>query len=153
MDRAAKLASVLSARMAMRLNSLSLQKKFSMSHLYISASSGSGAGPARMLGDNDLGAALVEVGDDGVAVEGLVGDQRTERDAVDQRRHADRVEAMAGQQDKTDQIAERVGEGEYLGGHAALGAAYGLALRSEERRVGKECRAWGGGCSVGGWWA
>ena len=75
---AAKLWSVLSARMAMRLNSLSLQKKFSMRwrHLYISASIGERRGAARMLRDDDLGAALVEIGDDGVAVEGLVGDQR-----------------------------------------------------------------------------
>ena len=33
---------------------------------------------AGMLGDDDLGAARVEIGDDGVAVEGLVGDQRAE---------------------------------------------------------------------------
>ena len=31
-------------------------------------------GATRMLRDDDLGAALVEVGDDGVAVESLVGD-------------------------------------------------------------------------------
>ena len=34
--------------------------------------------PARMLGDDDFGAARVEIGDDGVAVERLVGDQRAE---------------------------------------------------------------------------
>jgi hypothetical protein len=53
-------------------------------------------GPARMLGDDDLGA------------EGLVGNQRTEIDAVDQRRHADGVEAMAGKEDEAHEIAERV---------------------------------------------
>ena len=37
-------------------------------------------GAARMLGDHDLGAALVEIGDDVVAVERLVGDQRAELD-------------------------------------------------------------------------
>src|SRR5688572_27751296 len=82
----------------------------------------------RMLGDHRLGAALVEIGDDGVAVEGHVGDQRAEGDAVDQGLDTDGVEPMAGQQDEADQIAERVGEGEDFGGHAALGAAYGLAL-------------------------
>ena len=77
---AAKLWSVLSARMAMRLNSLSLQKKFSIRcrHLYISVVDGERLGAARMLGDDDLGAARVEIGDDGVAVERLVGDQRVE---------------------------------------------------------------------------
>ena len=43
-------------------------------------------GAARMQRDHDLSAALVEVGDDVVAVESLVGDQRAERDALDQRR-------------------------------------------------------------------
>ena len=38
---------------------------------------------ARMLGDDDLGAARVEVGDDGVAVERLVGDQRVEGQSLD----------------------------------------------------------------------
>src|SRR5271166_5822990 len=33
---------------------------------------------ARMLRDDDLGAARVEIGDDGVAIERLVGDQRAE---------------------------------------------------------------------------
>ena len=84
---------------------------------------------ARVLRDDDLGAALVEVGDDGVAVESLVGDQRSERDPLDQRRDANRVEALTGQQDEVDEIAERIGEREYLGRHAALGAAYGLTLR------------------------
>lgn len=36
---------------------------------------------ARMLGDDDLGATLVQIGDDGVAVEGFVGDQSAEGEA------------------------------------------------------------------------
>jgi hypothetical protein len=64
-----------------------------------------------VLRDHDLGAALVEVGDNVVAVESLVGDQRAEFDAVDQRRNADRVEALSRQQDESNEIAERVGEG------------------------------------------
>ena len=35
-------------------------------------------------------------------------------DSVDQRSDADRIEAVAGQQDEADQIAERVGQREYL---------------------------------------
>src|SRR3546814_478836 len=81
-----------------------------------------------MLGDDDFGTAVVQFGNDGIAVEGLVGDQRAERDAVDERRHADRIETVARQQLEAHAIAERVGEGEDLGGHAASGAAYGLAL-------------------------
>ena len=41
---------------------------------------------------------------------------------------ADRVEAMAGQQNEAHEIAERVGQRQDLGRHAALGAADGLAL-------------------------
>jgi hypothetical protein len=54
-------------------------------------------GAAGMLRDHDLGAALVEVGDDIVAVEGLVGDQGTELDAVDQRPDPHRVIALPRQ--------------------------------------------------------
>ena len=35
-----------------------------------------------MLGDHDFGAALVEIGDDGIAVEGYVGDQSAEGQPV-----------------------------------------------------------------------
>ena len=81
-----------------------------------------------MLRDDDLGAALVEVGNNGVAVEGLVSDQAAEGDAVDQGRDADRIETMAGQQDEADEIAERVGQRQDFGCHAAFGAADRLVL-------------------------
>ena len=54
--------------------------------------------PARVLGDNDFGAAFVKIGHDGVAVEGLGGDQHVEGQSLDERWHADRVEAMPRQQ-------------------------------------------------------
>src|SRR6202171_6761292 len=85
-------------------------------------------GAARMLRNHDLGAPLVEVGDDVVAVEGLVGDRGAKLDAVDERRDADSIEALSRQQDESDEIAERVGEDQDLGRHAPLGAADGLAL-------------------------
>lgn len=52
-------------------------------------------GAARMLGDDNLGAAFVGVGDDGAAVEGLVADRTAESDAVNERRHADGIGAPA----------------------------------------------------------
>src|SRR6202034_3323431 len=126
---ALKLWSVLSARMAMRLNSLSLQKKFSMMapfvHLGVDLQR---YGAAGMLRNHDLGAALVEVGDDAIAVEGLIGDQRAELDPGDQRWHTDRVEALSRQQGESNEVAERIRERENFGGHAPLGAADGLAL-------------------------
>src|SRR4249920_3636176 len=84
---------------------------------------------ARMLGDDDRGAARVEIGDDGIAVEGLVGDQRVEGQSLDERRNANRVEALSRQQHKAHEIAERIGERQDFGGHAAFRAADGLALR------------------------
>src|SRR3954451_18657982 len=84
-------------------------------------------GATRVLRDHDLGPALVQFRDEVVAVERLVGDQRLERDRLDQRRDADRVEPLARQQDEADQVAERVGRRHDLGRHAALGAADGSA--------------------------
>ena len=83
---------------------------------------------ARMLRDDDLGTALVQIGNDGIAVEGLVGDQTAECETVDQRSDAHRIEAMARQQNKADEIAERVGQRQDFGGYAALGTADRLAL-------------------------
>ena len=127
---AAKLVSVLSARMAMRLNSLSLQKKFSIRwrHLYISSSMARGCARRGCCEMTILAPRAFEIGDDGVAVEGLVGDQRVEGQSVDERRHADRVEALSRQQDEAHEIAERIGEGQDFGGHAAFRTADGLAL-------------------------
>src|SRR3954447_18915559 len=53
---------------------------------------------AWMLGDNHLGAALVQVRDDVIAVESGIADQRAECDPVDERRHADRVETLPWQE-------------------------------------------------------
>src|ERR1700732_3886813 len=83
---------------------------------------------ARMLGDDDLGAARVELGDNGVAVERLVGDQRVEGQSLDKRRHAHRVEALSRQKHEAHEIAERIGERQDFGGHAAFRTADGLAL-------------------------
>lgn len=82
----------------------------------------------RVLRDDGLGATFVDLGDYDVAVESLVGDQRTETNTVNKRWNTDRVEAMTGQENETYEIAERVGEGEDFGRHASLGTAYGLIL-------------------------
>ena len=65
---------------------------------------------AWMLADDDLGAARIEIGNDGVGVERRIGDQGIERHAFDQRWHADGVEPMPRQQHEAHEIAERVGE-------------------------------------------
>ena len=53
-----------------------------------------------MLRDDVLGAALVEVGDDGTAVEGLVGDEAVGGETVDEWSDADRIETMAGHENE-----------------------------------------------------
>jgi hypothetical protein len=83
---------------------------------------------AWMLGDNGLCAARVEIGDDDVAVERLVGDQRVEGQSFDGRRHAHRIEALSWQKHEAHEVAERVGEGQDFGGHAAFRPADRLAL-------------------------
>src|SRR5215211_9094387 len=80
-----------------------------------------------MLGDHDLGAACIEIGDQGIAVESGIGAQRPEGEPVDERRHAHRIEALPGQEHEAHEVAERVGERQDLGGQAAFGAADGLA--------------------------
>src|SRR5216684_284151 len=87
-----------------------------------------GVHPVRPLRDDDSGAASVHLGDDPIGIEGLVGDQGAELDALDQRRDPHRVEALSRQQDESDEVAEGIGEGQDFGRHAALGAADGLAL-------------------------
>ncbi len=80
------------------------------------------------LRDDDLGAALVEFGDDPVGVEGLVAEQGIELDPVDERRYTDRVVAIAGKQFEAHQVAQGIGEHEDLGRPPAFGLAYGLIL-------------------------
>src|ERR1700677_44995 len=82
-----------------------------------------------MLRDDDFGATLVEVGNDGIAVEGLVGNEAIKGETVDERGDADRIETMAGHENEADEIAERVRQRQNFGRHAAFGTADGLALR------------------------
>jgi hypothetical protein len=70
--------------MAIRLNFLELAEEIldqmaPFVHLGVDRQ---GRTATRMLGDHGLGAALIEIGDDGVAVEGHIGDQGTEGDTI-----------------------------------------------------------------------
>ena len=82
----------------------------------------------RALRNDDLGAAFVHVFDDPIGIISFVGDQRAELDAVDERRDADRVVAIARQQLEAHEIAERVGQRDDLRRPAAFRLADGLAL-------------------------
>ncbi len=85
-------------------------------------------GTSRVLRDDDLGAPRIEVGNDRIAIEGLVSDQAAKIDTVQQRRDADCVETVSRQQLEAHEVAQRIGESKDLGRHAALGAADGLIL-------------------------
>ena len=82
---------------------------------------------SRVLGDDDFRPAFIKVGDDPVGVEGLVGDQPAELDALDQRGDADGVEPLSWQQNEADQVPERVSQDQNLGRQTASRLAYGLA--------------------------
>lgn len=85
-------------------------------------------GAPLMLRDDDLRSAFVQVVDDPIGIESLVGDQPAEFDVLDQGRNADGVKAMAGQQDEPHQVPERVGQREDFSGPATLRLADGLIL-------------------------
>ena len=82
----------------------------------------------RALGDDDSGTALVQLGDDPIGIEGLVGNQVVEFDVLDEWSDPDRIVALSGQQNEAHEIAQRIGERQDLGGQAAFGLADGLAL-------------------------
>ena len=82
----------------------------------------------RLRRDDGDGAAIAEGGAQGVVVEGLVGDEGVEIDACYQRLNADAVVALARQQDKARNAAQRVDESDDLGGQPAARPADGLIL-------------------------
>src|SRR4051794_40488736 len=113
----------------MRLNSLSLQKKFSIRwrHLYISASIWSGvvrrgcceittlaprSSRSAMMSLLSKALSAIRAPNSRPSISGATP-------AVSKR--------WPGQQHKADEVAQGIGQGENLGRHAALGAANGLA--------------------------
>src|SRR5512136_776221 len=82
-------------------------------HLLVNAE---GLASARVLRDDDLCSALIEI-----------GDQCADRQPLDQRRDVDCIEALPGHEREAHEIAERVRERQYLSGHPATRLADGLA--------------------------
>lgn len=80
------------------------------------------------LRDADQRAACVHLGDDPVAVEGLVGQHRIEGEPLDQRRDPNRVKAVPRYQDEPHELAKRIGQRQDLGRPAAPRLAYRLTL-------------------------
>ena len=69
---------------------------------------------------------IVEGGDEGVGVEGLVGDQSAGIDGFDQRFGAGEIVILARAEHHLDRIAEGVDQGVNFGGQSATGSADGL---------------------------
>src|SRR3954465_1532483 len=94
-------------------------------HLPVEADHGLAVG----LGWDDRGGTtLIQLRPEPVDVERLVAEQSAEGDTLDQRRHADAVVALAGQQDEAYEVAESVGQVNDLGRQAPPRAADGLGL-------------------------
>jgi hypothetical protein len=68
-----------------------------------------GVGPSGMLRNNDFGASFVEVFNDPVRIESLIGNQPLKVDAFYERRNTHRVATMPRQKFKAHQSAERIG--------------------------------------------
>ena len=84
--------------------------------------------PLWPLRNDDASTAFIKFVIEPVAIEGLVGEQVLKVDAVDQWRHADRIIAIAGQENKADKIAERIGQREDFGRPTAFRFADSLIL-------------------------
>jgi len=65
---------------------------------------------------------------DPVGIERPVGKELAARQSLNQSRRAAQVVGLSGQQAEVDQVAERIGQGHDLAGHAAARAPDGLAL-------------------------
>lgn len=89
---------------------------------------GDDPGPAGIGGDHRQGAALVQGGAKCVVVEGLVGDEGIEIEPCDQRLDPDAVVALAGQENEAGQVAQRIDQGDDLGGQPTARFADGLIL-------------------------
>ena len=82
----------------------------------------------RPLRDDDFGAAFIQVFDDPVRIERLVGDEPSKLDVFDEWRNADGVIALSRQQNEAHQIAQSIGHREDFGRPAAFRLADGLIL-------------------------
>ena len=80
------------------------------------------------LGNDDASTAFIQFTIEPIAVEGLVGEQVLEIDAINEWWHADGVVAISGQEDEADKIAQRVCQREDFGCPATFRFADSLIL-------------------------
>jgi hypothetical protein len=82
----------------------------------------------RTLRNDDPCATFIQLKDDPVGIESLIGDEGREGNAFDERRDADCIMALARQQNEANQIAQCIREREDFRRQTAFGLANGLAL-------------------------
>ena len=80
------------------------------------------------LRNDDPSTTLIKFVVEPIAVEGLVGQQVVKTDAINERRHANGVIAVARQENESDQIAQRICQCENFGRPATFRLADGLIL-------------------------
>ena len=87
---------------------------------------------------------IVEGADEGVGVEGLVGDQSAGIDGFDERFGASQIVILARAEHHLDRIAEGVDERVNLGGQSAAGSAdrLGAVFFGRRRYAGERARWW-----------
>ena len=80
------------------------------------------------LRNDDSSTPFIEFLVEPIAVEGFVGEQVLEINAINEWRNADGVISVAGQEDEADKIAQCIGQGEDFGRPTAFRLADGLVL-------------------------
>ena len=116
--------------MAMRLNSLSLPKKFSIEvtpavHVPINGQRPASIGSLR---DHDWLALRLQSLYQPLNIKRLVRQQRPKLLVLDHLFDSFAVMPLAWHQSELEQIAQRIAQGQYLGAHAPARVPYGLAL-------------------------
>ena len=81
-----------------------------------------------MLGDDDLSPSFLHFRDNPIRIKGLIGNEAAELEVFDEPFDADRVVTLSRQQNKSNQVAERIGKRQNFGRQASFRLAYGLAL-------------------------
>jgi hypothetical protein len=89
---------------------------------------GGGSGAIGFGWDNRKRASVVEFDTQPIDIEGLVGEECLEIDVLDERLDPDAVVALARQEDKAREIAERIDQHHDLGRQTAARSADGLIL-------------------------
>jgi hypothetical protein len=82
----------------------------------------------RMLRDDNVCPSLPHFRDNPIRIKGLVGNEAAELEIFDEPFDADRVVTLSRQENKPNQVAERIGKRQNFGRQASFRLAYSLTL-------------------------